>query len=55
MKFVGTVFLGVILLFYSSEDSLLESLLENGELRVATRYGLTTYYEPITLVIFYIR
>ncbi|HDN27247.1 MAG TPA: membrane-bound lytic murein transglycosylase MltF [Thioploca sp.] len=45
MKFVGTVFLGVILLFYSSEDSLLESLLENGELRVATRYGLTTYYE----------
>jgi len=45
MKFLGTVFLGLIVLFYSSEDSSLEQIQANGELRVAIRYGLTTYYE----------
>lgn len=45
MKFLGSVFLGIILLFYSSEKSLLEKLIEGGELRVATCYGLTTYYQ----------
>jgi membrane-bound lytic murein transglycosylase F len=45
MKFLGSVFLGLILLFYSSENSLLEKIIKGGELRVATCYGLTTYYE----------
>ena len=45
MKFLGTVFLGIILLFYSPEQSLLEKVKESGELRVITRYGLTTYYK----------
>lgn len=45
MKFLGTLFLGLIVLFYSSEDSLLKQIKENGELRVVTRDGLTTYYE----------
>jgi len=45
MKFLGSVFLGLILLFYSSENSLLEKIIEGRELRVATCYGLTTYYQ----------
>jgi membrane-bound lytic murein transglycosylase F len=45
MKFLGTVFLGIIVLFYSAEDSSLEQIQTDGELHVAIRYGLTTYYE----------
>ena len=45
MKFLGTLYLGIIVLFYSSEDSLLEQIKANGELLVVTRYGLTTYYD----------
>ncbi len=45
MKFLGTVFLGIIFLFYSPEQSLLEKIKQSGELRVITRYGLTTYHK----------
>ena len=44
MKFLGTIFLGIIVLFYTSEDSLLKQIKQSGELRVVTREGLTTYY-----------
>jgi membrane-bound lytic murein transglycosylase F len=45
MKVLGTLFLGILVFFYSSEESLLDKIKERGELRVVTRYGLSTYYE----------
>lgn len=45
MKFLGTIFLGIIFLLYSPEQSRLEKIQASGELRVLTRYGLTTYYK----------
>jgi membrane-bound lytic murein transglycosylase F len=45
MKILGTLFLGVVLFFYSAEPPLLEQIKKQGELRVITRYGPTTYYE----------
>jgi membrane-bound lytic murein transglycosylase F len=45
MKIFGTLFLGVLLFFYSADPPLLEQIKKQGELRVITRYGPTTYYE----------
>lgn len=45
MKFLTTLLLGVVFLFPSSQDTLLEQIKAKGELRVITRYGLTTYYK----------
>ncbi len=45
MKILGTLFLGVILFFYSSDLPLLEQVKRQGTLLVLTRYGPTTYYE----------
>jgi membrane-bound lytic murein transglycosylase F len=45
MKLLGTLFLGIVVLFYSSENSQLEKIKAIGELRVITRHGPTTYYE----------
>lgn len=45
MKFLTILFLGIVLLFYSSEKSLLDQVKAQGELRVATRHGPSTYYQ----------
>ncbi|BAP56907.1 putative soluble lytic transglycosylase fused to an ABC-type amino acid-binding protein [Thioploca ingrica] len=45
MKILGTLFLGVFLFFYAADPPLLEQIKKQGELRVITRYGPTTYYE----------
>ena len=45
MKILGTLFLGVVLFFYAADPPLLEQIKKQGELRVITRYGPTTYYE----------
>jgi len=45
MKVLGTLFLGILVFFYSSEESLLDKIKERGELRVVTRHGLSTYYD----------
>ncbi|MDM8559754.1 membrane-bound lytic murein transglycosylase MltF [Candidatus Parabeggiatoa sp. HSG14] len=47
MKFLGTLFLGIISLFYSPQDTLVEQIKKSGELRVVTREALTTYYESV--------
>jgi len=44
MKFLTTLFLGIIFLFPSSTTTLLEQIKAKDELRIVTRYGLTTYY-----------
>ena len=45
MKFLGTIFLGLLVFLYSKEEPLLQQIEANTELRVATRYGPTTYYK----------
>ena len=45
MKILGTLFLGMVLFFHSADPPLLEKIKKQGELRVITRYGPTTYYE----------
>jgi membrane-bound lytic murein transglycosylase F len=45
MKILGTLFLGVVFFFYAADPPLLEQIKKQGELRVITRYGPTTYYE----------
>ncbi len=45
MKILGTLFLGAVLFFYAADPPLLEQIKKQGELRVITRYGPTTYYE----------
>jgi membrane-bound lytic murein transglycosylase F len=48
MKFLGTIFLGILFFLYSGEKgTLLEKIKASGELQVATLYGLTTYYENV--------
>ena len=46
MKFLGTIFLGILFFLYSGEKgTLLDKIRASGELQVVTLYGLTTYYE----------
>jgi len=45
VKFITTLFYGIVLTFCSTEESVLERVRDAGVLNVASRYSETTYYE----------
>ncbi|EDN68863.1 periplasmic binding domain/transglycosylase SLT domain fusion protein [Beggiatoa sp. PS] len=47
MKFLGTIFLGLIVILYPKEESTLLEQIKATELQMITRYGPTTYYEDL--------